>query len=395
MTDSQQAMSAEARALRIGQSRIGEQGDGANGVGLITGGDVDLPGASEHAVAADGVVGGAGQGFVAGGGHGVPGNGQPIAATNDPALLDAAGDDQVEVEHIGVVGLGDDGGTAEFSSSGIEPVGGVGTGQAAATIGFSRKVAGQGAHVEPKAKGDNDGYPAQGPHNLEPTAIEEELVIPLWLKALTTLFALAIVGAIAFAYFEPVQVLPRIRLAPGYALVDQSGETYTSESARGVVTVYTFAPTDCDSCDQINNTMAELQDGVGANSRLDNVSVRLVTIALDEASAADLETAASRSGADGTTWRWIGGEADGIRLVAGDGFRHYYQTADNGDIDFDARFVVTDGAGIVRGEYRYQTLADDADKLMAHLEILADEIRYSSGAASVAYEAAHLFLCYP
>ena len=34
--------------------------------------------------------------------------------------------------------------------------------------------------------------------------------------------ALIILAAIAFAVFEPIQVLPRIRLAPGYLLVDQS-----------------------------------------------------------------------------------------------------------------------------------------------------------------------------
>ena len=45
--------------------------------------------------------------------------------------------------------------------------------------------------------------------------------------------ALIILAAIAFAVFEPIQVLPRIRLAPGYLLVNQSAETITSEDVRG------------------------------------------------------------------------------------------------------------------------------------------------------------------
>ena len=57
--------------------------------------------------------------------------------------------------------------------------------------------------------------------------------------------------------------------------------------------------------------------------------------------------------------------------------------------------MLVDGWGVVRGEYRYQTLASDVDKLLHHIDILGEELRNSHGAASVAYEAAHFFLCYP
>ncbi len=209
-------------------------------------------------------------------------------------------------------------------------------------------------------------------------------------------FAVAIAGAIAFAYFEPVQVLPRLRVAPGFALTDQLGRSYTSESARGAVTVYTFAPIECDAdCDALDATMIEVAERVDANPAFDEMTVRLVTVALGSSDVDDLADVARRSGADGDRWRWIGGSADEVRLVVGEGFRRYYETAANGSVEFDPAFVITDGAGIVRGEYRYQTRAGDADKLVSHLEILADEIRYANGATAVAYEAAHLFLCYP
>ena len=58
-------------------------------------------------------------------------------------------------------------------------------------------------------------------------------------------------------------------------------------------------------------------------------------------------------------------------------------------------YILVDGSGVVRGDYRYQTLADDGDKLVRHIDILASELRYADGSAAVAYEAAHLFLCYP
>ena len=50
---------------------------------------------------------------------------------------------------------------------------------------------------------------------------------------------------------------------------------------------------------------------------------------------------------------------------------------------------------MIRGEYRYQTNASDADKIVRHLDVLGEEVRNSHGAASLAYEAAHFFLCYP
>ena len=58
-------------------------------------------------------------------------------------------------------------------------------------------------------------------------------------------------------------------------------------------------------------------------------------------------------------------------------------------------YAIVDGWGMIRGEYRYQTLADDADKLVRHIDVLGGELRNSGGIASFAYEAAHVFQCYP
>jgi protein SCO1/2 len=230
-----------------------------------------------------------------------------------------------------------------------------------------------------------------------PDPPDDSFVVPRWLKAIAVFMGLIIVAAMAFAILEPIQVLPRIRLAPGYALVAQDGATYTSEAARGSVTLYNFAPTDCDAeCANMESTMRAVQAQVAADVDLGDTDFRLVTIALDATDPGTLTRAANRVGADGQRWRWLGSDdPDLIRNVVGRGFGRFYETADGGQIRFDPSFVLVDGNGVVRGDYRYSTLAEDSDKLADHMAVLGDEIRHANGAAAVAYEAAHLFLCYP
>ncbi len=224
---------------------------------------------------------------------------------------------------------------------------------------------------------------------------DERLVIPFWVKALGGVGVIVIAAAIAFAVFEPIQVLPRMRLAPGYAFTAQDGSTFTSESVRGSVTLYTFAPLDCDDCDELDETMRTVASRVASEIDLDDASFRLATVVLDpDADLDEVGLAAERAGADPSSWVFLSGDETMLRTVVGSGFQRYYEP--NGDdIRYDPGFVLTDGNGIVRGDYRYSTLADDSDKLVRHIGILASEIRNSNGPTSVAYEAAHLFLCYP
>ncbi len=197
--------------------------------------------------------------------------------------------------------------------------------------------------------------------------------------------------------FEPIQVLPRIRLAPGYGLTADDGSFVSSETARGAVTLYSFAPTDCgDECAEMFTTLATVQERIDEEVDLGDTDFRIVTIALDGvADPGALAAAAEQSGADGTNWRWYGADEDTTRTVVAAGFRRWYERADDGSIDFDRAMVLVDGNGLIRGEYRYQTLAADHEKFVRHAGILADEIRNADGATALAYEAAHLFLCYP
>lgn len=200
----------------------------------------------------------------------------------------------------------------------------------------------------------------------------------------------------AFAIFEPIQVLPRIRIAPGFALVDQTGRTLTSEDGAGVVTLYSFAPTSCGSaCDPIFETVAEVSRRVSSGIDMGDAEFRAVTISLDSSDPGVLAAASAESGADGAVWRWAGAEPDMLRAIVGGGFGVYYEDTGSGEVAFDQTYVIVDGTGLIRGEYTYATLASDADRLTRHIGLLADEIRNADGNTALLYEAAHVFLCYP
>ncbi|MEZ5178648.1 MAG: SCO family protein [Acidimicrobiales bacterium] len=206
-----------------------------------------------------------------------------------------------------------------------------------------------------------------------------------------------VVGAVVvFATVQPIKVLPRIRVGPGYALTDQHGRPYTSEVARGQVTVYSFAPIGCGNpCEDTFATLRDARDRAAREVDLDGTELRFVTIALaDDPTPEELATAAEASGADGTGWRWIGGDGDAVRAVVGAGFRRYVDRADDGTMTVDGGVVVVDGRGVVRADNRYRTISEDDDKLVRQLRLLGEELRNAHGAGAAAYEAAHLFMCY-
>ncbi len=209
--------------------------------------------------------------------------------------------------------------------------------------------------------------------------------------------AVIILAAVAFAVFEPIQVLPRIRLAPGYLLTTQHADSITSEDVRGDIVLYNFGYTDCgDTCGEMTATMAAIAE------RLDEVDmgdtdVRFVTISFDPQTDTPerLNDYATSLGADPELWTFATAESDHLANVVKAGFKTWYEQKPDGSFAFDPAFVLVDGWGVIRGEYRYQTNASDTEKILHHLDILGEEIRNAHGAASLAYEAAHFFLCYP
>ncbi len=214
--------------------------------------------------------------------------------------------------------------------------------------------------------------------------------------------SVVVLGALlaGLAYFiiaQPVQVLPRIRLAPAFSFVDQSGTRLTSEDLRGSFTLYDFSYTSCPPpCGHLDDTMRTVQDRLGEVD-LGDISVRLVTISVDpQHDTPDrLADYARRVGADPDVWTFVTStDPKLLKTIVGSGFGAYYEPKDDGTIALDPKFVLVDGAGTIRGEYRYLLEPPDPDRILRHLGVLADEVRNAQGANAVAYEAAHLFLCY-
>lgn len=216
---------------------------------------------------------------------------------------------------------------------------------------------------------------------------------PVWLFYGVLLLFLA--GVVAFATLRPILVLPRITLAPGFALTDQDGSRLTNEDMRGKLVLYNLTYTDCaEPCPPTSTVMQEVAARL---PELENgtVPVELVTISIDPQRDTPERLAQYAAGLDADTSRWhfVTGPLERLKWVIGSGFRVYFDHKEDGRIVFDPAFMLVDGMGILRAEYR--TAAPGADRILGDMQLVLDEIARSKGANKVAYEAAHLFMCYP
>lgn len=357
-------------------SRFGED--------LLGPGSVDpVDGARAHEVpvVGDGVLGGS-PGDPARPGHGLPVDAEGVSAEAAGPVDDGTGHHPFDVDLSGVAAVGDGDSAGVLDAVGVDPVDDVGPDDSGSLLQL-------GGETRRDQKGEHSEE-GESAHVTDSTG-----GLPRVFKWLLGLGGVVVLAVLAFAVFEPVQVLPRVRVAPGFSFIDQKGRPLTSEDGRSAITLYTFAPVDCDAgCGEIAATMQEVGRRVDASVDLGDTEFRMVTIALDSDDPAELAGAAAISGADGESWIWAGGDQAQTRDVVGGGFGVYYDNTDTGT-EFDPVFVIVDGAGLIRGEYRYATLASDADRLTRHISILGDELRNSKGAGSLVYEAAHILLCYP
>ena len=205
---------------------------------------------------------------------------------------------------------------------------------------------------------------------------------------------LVAIAVVIFVVFQPITVLPRIALSPGFALIDQSGAQLTNEDLRGHVVLYNFTYTNCDGdCADTTTYMAAVQAEV-AKMNTGDIPVDLVTISVDPNDTPDILQAYAQSvNADPAVWHFLTGTESRIRWVVGGGFSTYYKVLDNGAFKLAPSFMLVDGAGILRAEYRSHVPAFDI--VIRDIGLLVDEAQNKDGPSKYAYEAAHLFLCYP
>ncbi len=217
------------------------------------------------------------------------------------------------------------------------------------------------------------------------------------LNGIYSILALIILSAFAFKVFQPIQVLPRMQLSPAFALTDQNNERLTSEDLRGQFVLYNFTYTNCPTpCYNMNDTILEVQSRLD-EVELDGIDVSFVTISIDPEHDTPevLNSYAKTIGADTEAWKFATTTNKALlKTIIGSGFETYYEDKGNGDFAFDPAFILVDGWGIVRAEYRYSTEVTHADRILRHLGVIAEEVRNSTGSGKLAYEAAHLFLCY-
>ena len=209
--------------------------------------------------------------------------------------------------------------------------------------------------------------------------------------------ALLVISVFAYKVFQPIQVLPRMRISPAYNFIDQSGQPLTSETLRGQFVLYSFTYTQCPApCYNITDTMQEIQSRLGEVD-LGGIPVSFVTISIDpdRDTTEALNTYGTTLGADFAQWKLATTENKALlKTIVGAGFETYYEDKGDGNFALDPGYVLVDGWGIIRSEYRYTTEVSDADRILRHLGVLADEVQHSTGSSKLAYEAAHLFLCY-
>ncbi|MBI5304904.1 MAG: SCO family protein [Chloroflexi bacterium] len=214
-------------------------------------------------------------------------------------------------------------------------------------------------------------------------------------RLLYALAALPVIAVIAFATLRPIQVLPRITLSPGFSLTDQNNARLTNEDLRGRITLYNFTYANCAApCPQTSSVFRALQTELRATDT-NGIPVSLVTISFDPErdTPEKLHAYAAQVGADSSVWRIATGDATRLKYALGGGFGLYYARNADGAFTFDPLFVLVDGWGIIRAYYK--TATPTTDRLARDIRLIAQEARNSEGAARYAYEAAHLFLCYP
>jgi len=215
-----------------------------------------------------------------------------------------------------------------------------------------------------------------------------------WEWAAAGVVLLAILSVVAFAVFQPIKVLPRIRLAPGFILTDQDGQRLTNEDLRGKIALYNFSYANCGAqCEPLNATLRTVQDQL-AQATGEGVPVELVTISFDPErdTPEALQAYAQAAGADPSRWRFATGDPARMKNIIGGGFEAYYEPDDRGGFKFSPAFALVDGWGIIRAEYRNEV--PTPERILKHIEVIQEEARNSKGVAKMGYEAAHLFLCY-
>lgn len=226
---------------------------------------------------------------------------------------------------------------------------------------------------------------------------------------------LLIAAMTAFVVFQPVTVVPRMNLGPEYDLVDQHGDMVGTVELSGKMVLWGFGYSN-DLTGAIDETIGEMLD---AQRALEvegmDYSIQFALILYDEQrdTVEQRLLFANEQGLEERDWLVLGGEADTLKRIIGQGFGIYYEAIpldelianepelamvfdENTDVEGYGylqayRYVLIDENNIVRAEYRAPL---DIEMVVRDAGLIIREAE-SKGASRALNEAAHLFLCYP
>jgi protein SCO1 len=210
----------------------------------------------------------------------------------------------------------------------------------------------------------------------------------LWVAGYSSL-ALLTVAMIWFAVAKPVQVLPRIRSAPAFTLVDQRGQWLADSDLRGRLVFISLGYSRCGP--PCADQLAQLE--AFAATRAEPLALLMISLDPEHDSPAQLLSYMGQQQLDADRWRLLTGRAAEVKALIGGEYGIYYGRQSLAEpIAFEPRIILIDENGILRAIYRGAGL--DRVRVERDLELLRREAS-SSGLMRSVYETSHLFLCYP
>jgi protein SCO1 len=175
--------------------------------------------------------------------------------------------------------------------------------------------------------------------------------LTLTLAALVTLASLLLVlsrDAPQHTSLEPP--LPKIRLAPQFALTSQDGAPVTLADFRGKVVAVTFIFTMCTAtCPVLTPMMSFVQDQLGADFGA-KIAFVSITVDPDRDTPDVLKEYAQAFGANLTGWSFLTGTPAAIRDVTRR-YGVYTSKSDNGDGEHTFLTSIVDPRGTLRVQY--------------------------------------------
>lgn len=213
-----------------------------------------------------------------------------------------------------------------------------------------------------------------------------------WLRPLLIAAGLCLALGLAlvlwFATAQPLQVLPRMRELPPFTLTADDGRPLSSADLLGRPALISVGAIGCGAdCAASEALMAGLTArlAVAGQAR----SVALLSISVDPAH--DTPAALRAHAATTPGRRWLTGSPDALKVLVGGELGVYY-TETAGGLRIEERVVLLDANGLLRAIYEGEQL--NPERVLRDLALLQEESS-ASGPLRAAYEASHLFLCYP